>query len=382
MNSNQKIGIVGAGIAGLTAGIMLEKLGYQVEIFEAAEKVRGIGAGIGLASNAMKAFEYLDLDHEVMDISNHLKQFQIVDSKGKTILKTATDRISQSYNTENFVVHRADLHAYLLNKLKSTQVFTGLKLVKFEQYENSVRLKFEKGEEKVFDYLIGADGVNSVIRQTLIPNSGPRYAGYWCWRSVVKLKRQLNEGTEVWGKNGRFGISPLNDNRIYWYACVNSNLKDGIPEFELKDLKNRYRDYFPFIQELLELSNDEELISTPIVDIRPTSKFHFGRILLIGDAAHATTPNMGQGACMGIEDVAVLQEELTQNDWDLACENFEKRRMKRTKYIIEKSELAGRIAQSDNPIVNSIRNNLIRILPDSIAHSQMKRLLEEDFMKI
>lgn len=382
MNSNQKIAIVGAGIAGLTAGIMLGKLGFQVEIFEAAKKVRGIGAGIGLASNAMKAFEYLDLDHEVMGISNHLKQFQIVDSKGKTILKTATDRISQSYNTENFVVHRADLHSFLVNKLESTQVFTGMKLVKFEQDENSVRLKFEKGEEKVFDYVIGADGVNSMIRQNLIPNSEPRYAGYWCWRSVVKLERQLNEGTEVWGKNGRFGISPLNNNRIYWYACINSNLKDGIPEFGVKDLKDRYRDYFPFIQELLELSNDEELISTPIVDIRSISKFHFGRILLIGDAAHATTPNMGQGACMGIEDVAVLQDELNQNDWNLACGNFEKRRMERTKYIIEKSELAGRIAQSDNPIVNSIRNNLIRILPDSVAHSQMKRLLEEDFMKI
>jgi 2-polyprenyl-6-methoxyphenol hydroxylase-like FAD-dependent oxidoreductase len=382
MNSNQKIAIVGAGIAGLTAGIMLEKMGFQVEIFEAAEKVRGIGAGIGLASNAMKAFEYLDLDHEVMGISNHLKQFQIVDSNGKTILKTATDRISQSYHTENFVVHRAVLHSFLVSKLESTQVFTGMKLVRFEQDEDSVRLKFEKGEEKEFDYLIGADGVNSMVRQAMIPNSEPRYAGYWCWRSVVKLERQLNEGTEVWGKNGRFGISPLNDNRIYWYACINSNLKDGIPEFGVKELKNRYRDYFPFIQELLELSNDEELISTPIVDIRPLSNFHFGRILLIGDAAHATTPNMGQGACMGIEDVAVLQDELTQNDWNLACGNFEKRRMKRTKYIIEKSDLAGKIAQLDHSIVNSIRNKLIRILPDFVAHSQMKKLLEEDFMKI
>lgn len=382
MNSNQKIGIVGAGIAGLTAGIMLKKMGFQVEIFEAADNVRGIGAGIGLASNAMKAFEYLGLEEEIMAISNQLKEFQIVDSKGKRILKTATDQIKRSYNLDNFVIHRSDLHAYLVSKIDKNQIHTSKRLIEFEQNSDSVLLKFKDSSECNFDYVIGADGVNSLIRQKLIPKSEPRYAGYWCWRSVVTLDKQLNEGTEVWGRNGRFGISPLNQNRIYWYACINSNLKDGIPQFGLDELKNRFKDYFPFIGKLLDASQDKELISTPIVDIRPISKFHFGRIVLLGDAAHATTPNMGQGACMGLEDVAVLQEELIKNDWNLACANFEKRRLNRTKYIIEKSDLAGKVAQVDHPILISIRNNLMRILPDSIAHSQMKKLLEEDFMNI
>lgn len=383
MNSQKKIAIVGAGIAGLTAGIMLEKLGFEITVFEAGENVRGIGAGIGLASNAMKAFEYLELNQEVTGISNHLTEFQIVDFHGKPILKTDTERISQNYNTENFVVHRADLHRFLVSKIDSSKIKTGKKVQGFQQNENSVSVELEGGEKMEFDYLIGADGVNSVVRQQLISISTPRYAGYWCWRSVVKLEGvQLNKGTEVWGRNGRFGISPLTENRIYWYACINSNLKDGVKDFQLEDLNKRFQDYFPFVGELLELSKNEELISTPIVDIRPISKFHFGRVLLLGDAAHATTPNMGQGACMGIEDVAVLQYELRQNDWDVAASNYEKRRMKRTKYIIEKSKLAGKIAQSENPLACYFRNKLIRILPDLLAHSQMKRLLEEDFMKI
>lgn len=383
MKSNQKIGIVGAGIAGLTAGIMLQNLGFQVVIFESAEKVRGIGAGIGLASNAMKSFELLGMEQKVKDISNHLTQFQLVDSQKKIIFKTATDRIKQRYDTDNFVVHRAELHQLLVQELGTDLILTDKKIIQFEQIPEKVRLYFQDGTQSDFDFVIAADGVNSTIRQRLIPNSEPRYAGYWCWRSVVKWdKPQLHEGTEVWGTNGRFGISPLTENRIYWYACINSNLKDGIPEFSLQQLKNRFESYFPMVRELLDLSREEELISTPIVDIKPISKFHFNQILLLGDAAHATTPNMGQGACMAIEDVAVLQEELRQHAWQLACSNFEKRRLTRTKYIIEKSDLAGKVAQMDHSVLSFVRNQLIRILPDSIVHGQMKRLLEEDFMKI
>lgn len=383
MKSNLKIGIVGAGIAGLTAGIMLRNLGFQVVVFEAAEKVRGIGAGIGLASNAMKGFELLGLENQVKEISNHLTQFQLVDSQEKIIHKTATDRIKQNYDTDNFVVHRAELHQLLVKELGTNLILTDKKIIQFEQNNENVRLYFQDGSQSDFDFVIAADGVNSTLRQSLISNSEPRYAGYWCWRSVVKWeKMQLHEGTEVWGTKGRFGISPLTKNRIYWYACINSNLKDGIPEFSLEELKNRFDSYFPMVRELLDLSKENELISTPIVDIKPISNFHFNRILLLGDAAHATTPNMGQGACMAIEDGAVLQEELRQHDWQMACSNFEKRRLARTKYIIDKSEMAGKVAQLDNPILALARNQMIRLLPDSIVHGQMKRLLEEDFMKI
>src|SRR5690606_11430414 len=180
----------------------------------------------------------------------------------------------------------------------------------------------------------------------------------------------------------RFGITPLTQNRIYWYACVNSNLEDGIDRYGLNELKIRFRNYHRQIPELLEQTKTKDLISTPIVDIKPIDRFHFGNVLLIGDAAHATTPNLGQGACMAIEDVAVLQDELLKNDWHTACSNFEKRRLKRTHYITKTSNFAGKIAQSENKTLNFLRNHLIRILPDSMSQSQLKRLLEEDFMKI
>ncbi|SMC65444.1 FAD-dependent monooxygenase [Moheibacter sediminis] len=379
----KKFAIIGAGIGGLTVGIMLKKQGFEVEIYEAADSVRGIGAGIGLASNAIKALEYLGLDKEVISISNHLRDFTICDEKGKTILAADTERIKKNYDTDNYAIHRADLHQFLSTKISSEKIHLNKKLKNFIQNKDEIKLEFEDGTKQSVDFLIGADGVNSKVRQLLIPNSEPRFAGYWCWRATVDHNFEgLHKSTEVWGKNGRFGITPLKGNRIYWYACINSDMTDDVKNYKLDNLKKSFKDYFPFLKEVLNLTKEENLISTPIVDLAPIPQYSFGNVLLMGDAAHATTPNMGQGACMALEDVAVLQDELIKNDINTAFINFEKRRLKRTHYITKTSWRAGKVAQSDNSLVIFLRNNLLRIMPDNISQSQLKRLLEEDFMKL
>lgn len=382
MKTPKRIGIIGAGIAGLAAASSLEKLGFETQVFEAADKVQGIGAGMGLASNAIKAFEYLGLDREVIAISNHLKDFEITDSEGKTILSADTERIRQNYNTDNFAVHRADLHKLLLGKIPPEKIQTRKKLINLRISKNKVETEFEDGDFCEFDFVLGADGVNSAIRQLFLPKSRSRYAGYWCWRGVVKATgKNLHKSIETWGTKGRFGITPLTGNRIYWYACINSDLRDGVPEFGLKDLCKRFRDYHELIPEILNLTDKNDLISNPIVDIKPISNYHFDRVLLLGDAAHATTPNMGQGACMAVEDLAVLQDELRRNDWHTACKNFEKRRLKRTHYITKTSRIAGQIAQFENKDLVSLRNYLLRNIPDSWSRLPLKQLLEKDFME-
>src|SRR5699024_3885767 len=105
----------------------------------------------------------------------------------------------------------------------------------------------------------------------------------------------------LWGKKGRFGITPISRDTVYWFACINSELDGEIRNFELKDLQRRFQDYHPLVHQLLSVSNAEKIISGPIMDVKPLGQFKFSRMLLIGDAAHATTPNMGQGACMALE---------------------------------------------------------------------------------
>ena len=362
---------------------MLEKLGYDVRIFESSENIRGIGAGIGLASNAIKAFEYLGLEKEIVSISNRIDDFDICDPKGNLLVSADTTKISKVYDQSNYAVHRADLHALLLQKVNLDRIQTSKMLVDLK-VRKKVHLKFNDHSESEFDFIVGADGVNSMVRQILLPDSKPRYAGYWCWRAVVEVDnwKFSSKNTETWGKNGRFGISPLTKNRIYWYACVNSDLKDGIDKSGLFELKSRFKNYHSPIPELLELTKEEDLISTPIVDIRPIKRFHFEKILLIGDAAHATTPNLGQGACMAIEDVAVLNDLLQKNEMEIAFEKFEKRRMKRTHYISRTSKNAGDVSQSSNASFIYFRNNLLKILPDSVSQIQLKKLFHTDFMKL
>ncbi|MBA5629861.1 FAD-dependent monooxygenase [Moheibacter lacus] len=379
-----KIGIIGAGIGGLTLAKMLNDLELDSTVFEASETVRGIGAGIGLASNAIKAFEYLDLEEGIVQISNPIDQFDICNEKGEILVQADTSRISKKYNKANYAVHRADLHQFLLSQLDANQIETSKEFIDI-QVDSKVRLKFKDNSIVEFDYVIGADGVNSKVRQFFLPKSKPRYAGYWCWRGVVHLEnwKSIHKNSETWGRNGRFGISPLSGKRVYWYACVNSDMNDGVDKFGLEELKKLFQNYHRDIPMLLDLTDEKDVISTPIVDIKPISRFNFSdKVLLIGDAAHATTPNMGQGACMAIEDVAVLQDELMKNDFPTAFRNFENRRLDRTKYITDTSWIAGKMAQSENSLAIYLRNNFLKYAPDSIAQIQLNRLMKENFMKI
>ena len=381
---NKKFLIAGAGIAGLTLAKVLQDLGYDYEIFEASSEVRGIGAGFGLASNAMKAFEILGMSDEVAPLGHMLEDFEIQDWQEKTILKADTERLRKNYNTDNFAIHRADLHRYLVSKIDSSKIKTTKKVRLFEQSYEKVVLHFEDGTSTEGAYLIGADGINSVIRQQLLKQSKPRYAGYICWRAIVEdTTYHSKKSIETWGANGRFGLTPLVNNQIYWYACVNTPLNSAVYNFTIDDIKKQFHDYSGQIRNVLQKTTQENLITAPIMDIKPINNYAFNRVLLIGDAAHATTPNMGQGACMAVEDVCVLFDELQQNETDVltAFEQFNLRRLKRTHYIMDTSRLAGKVAQLENKFLIGLRNFAFRNLPQSLTQSPLEDLLEEDFMK-
>ena len=383
--TNKHFTIVGAGIAGLCLAKAFEMKGISYTLFERDEQVRGIGAGFGLASNAMKAFEILGYANEIVPLGHMLDDFEIQDWKEKTILKADTNRLRKNYNTDNFAIHRADLHRYLYQSIQTENIKTGHKIIDVQQNYDKVVLHFDQQPSIETDYLIACDGINSVIRQKLLKNSSPQYAGYICWRGVIKDPNYSSKKSiETWGPQGRFGLTPLVNHQIYWYACKNTPLNSAVYQWDLKDIKNNFKLYSGLIRSTLQKTKSEDLITTPIMDLKPLDSYVFNRILLIGDAAHATTPNMGQGACMAVEDVCVLMDELERypTNIGIAFENFNKRRLKRTQYIIHTSRLAGKVAQFEHQILTSARNFALRTLPTSIAQSPLDDLLEQDFMSI
>jgi len=377
-----KVTIAGAGIGGLSTAIALNKIGINPHVIESAPEVKGVGAGLALGANAMKALHKLGIAEEVMACGRVLPYFVIYDEKGRTITRTDSARMGKKYGTDNFTIHRAALYDYLLTQIDTANLHTGKKIVQVDQMEKVIRLSFADGTFWDTDVLIAADGIHSCIRQSLLPDAVPRYAGYTCWRGVIDNSgMQLTETSETWGTAGRFGIVPLTENKIYWFACINAAYDDpAMKAFTVEQLRNHFKHFHQPVPAILAQSKNEDLLWNDILDLKPVNRYAFGNVVLVGDAAHATTPNMGQGACQAIEDAVVLADEWTKHAHPAAAfKQFEKRRLQRTHYIINTSRRIGVAAQTENRFLAFARNTLFRLLPESVNERQFKKLFDIEF---
>lgn len=372
--NNNNVTIIGGGIAGLTTAIALQKIGIIAHVYEASEHIRPVGAGLGIGSNALKAYKAIDMEDEVIMAGKAIPGFAILDEKGKTITHS---RFDDEDKPSSLAIHRTSLHSVLLSKLHPDTLHIGKKLKDLENTSFGFQLTFTDESVTSTDYLIVADGIHSLARQKLLPKSTPRYSGYTCWRAVIDYQGAKIDGpTETWGKKGRFGIVPLPENKVYWFACVNAGYNDiKFKNYRAEDLLEHFKNYHSPIPEILRQTKTENLIHNDIIDIKPIDQYAFGRLVLIGDAAHATTPNMGQGACQAIEDAVTLANCMRdESDYELAFRNFEKLRLKRTHWVTETSWQIGKIAQLENEMLIRLRNTGFRLMPDSLGKRQLNIL--------
>ncbi|MDX1907039.1 MAG: FAD-dependent monooxygenase [Bacteroidia bacterium] len=382
--SGQRIHIIGAGICGLTAAAALHQRGYEVAVYERAAALQPVGAGLVLASNAMRALKSVGLDELVIPEGALLERMSIRDHQGREITRADTTTVTRQYGIHNFTIHRADLQRVLLSQLPEGCVHTGKACVQVSQAQQQVTARFTDGTTAVSDILLVTDGIHSAVRQYYFPFSKPRYAGYTCWRGVtshIPEGLEKNVATETWGPAGRVGIVPMSRDRIYWFACVNAPQGDEtLKNWKSAELATAFAAYHAPIPELLQKTPDEAIIWNDILDIKPISRFAFGRALLMGDAAHATTPNMGQGACQAIEDVAVLVRCLDQYDnTEDALRMVEARRRARTARIINQSWSLGKLAQMDKPRSIAFRNFMLRMVPPAVNDLQLRWLYHVAF---
>lgn len=382
----KKIIIVGGGICGLTTAIAIQEK-FKVEIYEAAAEFKPVGAGLVLSANALKAFQVIGIADDVIRAGNIINHFYIKNNHGKILTEASSQKLGTGVGkVGNLSIHRADLHQVLLSQLNdNVKLFTNKQVLSVDNQSNSVMVYFQDKTHAKGDYLLACDGIHSVIRQALVPNATIRYSGYTCWRGV--LKHNFDDfdssiATETWGRDGRFGVVPLTQNRIYWFACINSKIPRNrlFEAFTIEHLQENFRDYHFPIPQSLKLTQQAAVFWDDISDLKPLKKFAYDNILLMGDAGHATTPNMGQGACQAIEDAAVLGQILqSENNVKTAFQTFENRRINRTTKIVNTSWTLGKMAQMTHPIAVHLRNFATRITPKSIAEKQGKFLLEVDF---
>lgn len=367
--------ILGGGIAGLATAITLQQIGIRAVVYEAAPSMKPVGAGITLAYNALKALKHIGIYNKVIAAGSVFQRMDILDEQGAVINRMDTSQIE---GAKNLAIHRADLHRILMDQLDPAMVVTDKRTADIREDPGGYEVKFEDSSRIKSKNLIVAEGIHSVIRSKVLPEAQLRYAGYTCWRGITDHNPGIREPSETWGSNGRFGMVPVGDNRVYWFACKNAPANSRkMSTYGTEVLYRLFKDYHAPIGELIHSTPSDQIIWNDIFDLKPIDRFAFGNLILIGDAAHATTPNMGQGACQAIEDAVVLAESLHQNSMaKKAFRCFEKKRKVRTQTIVKQSWTMGKIAQWEHFLLRSFRDFIFQLLPKHLYIRELKKLYD------
>ncbi|QDU22217.1 FAD-dependent monooxygenase [Urbifossiella limnaea] len=370
--------IVGSGIGGLAVALALRQVGFEVVVYERAPELREVGAGISLWANALRALDYLGAGDAVRAVSLPMRQSEMRACDGfKVQLTLSAEYFEQQYAVRPFVamVHRAELVAVLAARLPSGVTRYGFECVGVEQDDRGATVRFKNGHADTADLVVGADGLNSAVRAALFGPQPPRYAGHTCWRGVGPRPAAVAPGYlgEWWGRGRRFGITTLPGDRVYWFAVLNAPTGEHAAD-ERSAVLNAFRGWAAPVEELVDSTPADRVIRNDILDRPPAKPWHVGRVGLVGDAAHPTTPNFGQGGCMAIEDAVVLARRVRAAATPAAAwEGFTAERFKRTAAITNESWRFGSVAQWESPLACRLRDGVFGLLFPLVGKRQLPK---------
>lgn len=378
IKSKMKIDIIGAGIGGLTTAIALKEKGFDVQIFEQAKDIKPVGAGIIIANNAMQVFEKLGLKKGIEENGNSISCVKVSKSNLDLISKVDLKYFENKYHVKNIAISRGVLQKILVDKLNSNNdIKLNHELESIVKRANGHQLNFKNGIPHQSNVLLAADGLNSIVRKTLFQNTNLRNAKQLCWRGVTTYRLPLelrNELNEAWGKGDRFGFVQISKDKVYWFAV--KSFKHNMNELSVNEIENYYKEYHPLIKEIISYTSKEKIHTDEIKDLKPINTWYNENVCLIGDAAHAITPNMGQGACQAIEDAYVLAECLSKHNPNRAFEEFQRLRISKTHQIAKTSWSIGKLAHFKNPLAIRLRNQILKLTPESVNKKQLEEIFQ------
>lgn len=367
--------IVGAGIGGLSAAHALQRTGWRVRVYEQAPAIEPVGAAVGIAPNAVKALDHLGLGAAFRERGLRQEGLEIRLRGGRHVAHLPGAGVERRYGAPFYALHRAELHGLLLEGLDPDALHTGhrAETVTAGPDQATVTLRTAQGTtSETADLVVAADGVGSPLRAALLPDHrGPTYAGYTVWRGIVPAERAAPLGipavlSETWGSGARFGVAAINDGAIYWFAG------ESVPEHTTLDhdlslLAARFRGWHNPIPGLLAATPEDTLIRNDVYYLRERLPgFVRGRVALLGDAAHAVTPDIGQGACLAIEDAATLAAAIERSGIDAGLRAYDTLRRPRTEGMARGSGRLANILQTRNPAAALVRNAVAAALPTSL----------------
>ncbi|NGO46771.1 FAD-dependent monooxygenase [Streptomyces ureilyticus] len=342
--------VVGGGIGGLTAAVALHRRGWEVTVLEWAPSLAPVGAGISLAPNSLRALDVIGLGDEIRELAAWQGDGGLRAPSGRWLMRTSAAAMAERFGGPLVVLHRAALIDHLAARLPEGTVRTAAPASLIDPGDpgdagdvaRPARVGTPDGELEA-ELVVGADGIHSAVRRALFPeHGGPVYSGFTTWRVVIPVPGAAFASHESWGRGRIWGTHPLKDGRVYAYAAAMVPAGGRAPDDERAELVRLFGDWHDPIPAVIAAARPEDVLRHDVHHIaEPLPAFHRGRVVLLGDAAHAMPPTLGQGGNQAIEDAVVLAHHSDPEGPDFAA--YTVARKPRTTAIVRQAVGAARL---------------------------------------
>jgi 2-polyprenyl-6-methoxyphenol hydroxylase-like FAD-dependent oxidoreductase len=374
MRSPPTAGIIGSGIAGLSAALALRQAGYLVSLFEQADELAPMGAALSIWENAFLCLRELGAATMIERQAAPILQVSVHDANGRQIMKPVSSPLDHDNKPHAFLPTRTLLQSALLDALGEDLPRLNCRIARTRQDANSAYIETDDGEVHRFDLVIAADGIRSSTGQALTGTTA-RHAGYGGLLAlsdgVENSEWPQGELREYWAVGERFGAGDLGQHRNYWFYMRNEDQAGQWSRLPLPELQKRLANWPSEVRQILKATRPECLIPFSIHDRAVPKRLGEGRIICAGDAAHAMQPNLGQGGCQSIEDALALREAARRSPPEAVVVDYSKKRLNRAQMLVRSSAGAGRICHFYSQPITKILHRTARLVPSFINRTML-----------